>query len=142
MEVDVGTRNDNSDKDWSYISILSKSKHTSSHIAVLHVSIYQLDLWLYPSPAPRRGGGDTVLPLSVRPRYFSSHFSQQLLMAEIWYLVTSLPHIMGSGFGPIRFLFPVCRFCWFLYTFNIHLYMHIFLSNCWWQIWYLVTSFI
>jgi hypothetical protein len=29
------------------------------------------------------------------------------------------------------------RFCWFLYTFNIHLYMHIFrcifLSNYWWQ---------
>ena len=92
--------------------------------------------------SPKGRGGDTVLPLSVRPRYFSSHFSQQLLMAEIWYLVTSLPHIMGSGFGPIRFLFPVCRFCWFLYTFNIHLYMHIFLSNCWWQIWYLVTSFI
>ena len=97
---------------------------------------------IIPLPRSPKGGGDTVLPLSVRPRYFSSHFSQQLLMAEIWYLVTSLPHIMGSGFGPIRFLFPVCRFCWFLYTFNIHLYMHIFLSNCWWQIWYLVTSFI
>jgi hypothetical protein len=38
---------------------------------------------------------------------------------------------------PIRFLLPVCRFCGFLYTFNIHLYMHIFsrifLSNYWWQ---------
>jgi hypothetical protein len=47
------------------------------------------------------------------------------------------PHIVGSVFGPIRFLLPVCRFCWFLYTFNIHLYMHIFrrifLSNYWWQ---------
>ena len=44
---------------------------------------------------------------------------------------------MGSVFGPIRFLLPVCRFYWFLYTFNIHLYMHIFrrifLSNYWWQ---------
>ena len=44
---------------------------------------------------------------------------------------------MGSVFGPIRFLLPVCQFCWFLYTFNIHLYMHIFrrifLSNYWWQ---------
>ena len=29
------------------------------------------------------GGGYTVLPLSVFPRYFSSHFSPQLLMAEI-----------------------------------------------------------
>ena len=44
---------------------------------------------------------------------------------------------MGSVFGPVRFLLPVCRLCWFLYTFNIHLYMHIcrciFLSNYWWQ---------
>jgi hypothetical protein len=44
---------------------------------------------------------------------------------------------VGSVFGPIRFLLPVCQFCWFLYTFNIHLYMHIFrhifLSNYWWQ---------
>jgi hypothetical protein len=31
---------------------------------------------------------------------------------------------VGSVFGPIRFLLPVCRFCWFLYTFNIRLYMH------------------
>jgi hypothetical protein len=39
------------------------------------------------------------------------HFSQQLLMAEIWYLVTSfiyVPHMVGSVFGPIRFLLPVC----------------------------------
>jgi hypothetical protein len=39
--------------------------------------------------------------------HFSSHFSQQLLMAEIWYLVTSfiyVPHIVGSVFEPIRFL--------------------------------------
>ena len=44
-------------------------------------------------PAPRRGRGvycfTSVRP-SVRPRYFSSHFSQSLLMAEIWYLVTSV----------------------------------------------------
>jgi hypothetical protein len=42
-----------------------------------------------------------------------------------------------SVINTIRFLLPVCRFCWFLYTFNIHLYMHnfrrIFLSNYWWQ---------
>jgi hypothetical protein len=44
--------------------------------------------------------------------HFSSHFSQQLWMTRIWYLVTSfifVPHIVGSVFGPIRFLFPVCR---------------------------------
>jgi hypothetical protein len=44
---------------------------------------------------------------------------------------------VGRVFGPIRFLLPVCRLCLFLYTFNIHLYMHIFrcifLSNYWWQ---------
>jgi hypothetical protein len=44
---------------------------------------------------------------------------------------------VGSVFRPIRFLLPVCWFCWFLYIFNIHLYMHIFrcifLSNYWWQ---------
>jgi hypothetical protein len=61
-------------------------------------------------------------------------------MAKIWYLATSfikVPHIMGSVVGPIRFLLPACRFRRFLYTFNIHLYMHIFrrifLSNYWWQ---------
>jgi hypothetical protein len=44
-----------------------------------------------------------------------------------------IPHIVGNGFEPIRFLLPVCRFCWFLDTFNIHMYMHTFLSNYWWQ---------
>jgi hypothetical protein len=42
-----------------------------------------------------------------------AHFSQQLLMTWIWYLVTSfilVPHIVGSVFGPIRFLLPVGRF--------------------------------
>ena len=40
--------------------------------------------------------------LNIYP-HFSSHFSQQLLMAEIWYLVTSfiqVPHIVGSVFDP------------------------------------------
>jgi hypothetical protein len=44
---------------------------------------------------------------------------------------------VGSVFGPFRFLLPVCRICWCLYTFNIHLYMHIFrrifLRNNWWR---------
>ena len=77
--------------------------------------------------------------------HFSSHFSQQLLMAEIWYLVTSfilVPHIVWSVFGPFRFLLPVCRLCWFLYTLNIcaHFSWHYMLifrrisqSNYWWQ---------
>jgi hypothetical protein len=44
-------------------------------------------------------------------------------MTQIWYLITSfisVPHIVGSVFGPIRFLLPVCRLCWFLYTLNIY----------------------
>jgi hypothetical protein len=55
-------------------------------------------------PLPEGGGGilfylcPSVLP-SVRPRYFSSHFSQY--------------HIVGSVFGPVRFLLPVCRLSWF-----------------------------
>ena len=40
------------------------------------------------TPAPPEGGGGAVncftsVHPSIRPRYFSSHFSQQLLMAEI-----------------------------------------------------------
>jgi hypothetical protein len=38
------------------------------------------------------------------------------LIAEIWYLVTSfiqVPHIVGSVFGPVWFLLPVCRLSWF-----------------------------
>ena len=52
---------------------------------------YRTNFYIYDSviiPSLHRRGY-TVLPLSVLPsipRYFSSHFSQQLLMAEIWYL--------------------------------------------------------
>ena len=52
-------------------------------------------------------------------------------MAEIWYLVTSfiyVCHILGSVFGPVRFLLPVCRLCWFLYTLNICSYFVAFFS--------------
>jgi hypothetical protein len=42
---------------------------------------------------------------------------------------------VGSVFGPVRFLLPVCRLSWFLYTFNIYMHIsrRIFLSNYWWQ---------
>ena len=29
-------------------------------------------------------------------------------------------HIVGSAFGPVRFLLPVCRLSWFLYTLNVY----------------------
>ena len=47
-----------------------------------------LDLIIPPLP---EGGGGILFYLcpSVLRKYFSSHFSQQLLMAEIWYLVPS-----------------------------------------------------
>ena len=55
------------------------------------------------------------------------HFSQQLSMAEIWYLVTSfisIPHIVGGVFGPIGF-----------YTHWTYMLIsrRIFLIKYWWQ---------
>ena len=94
-------------------------------------------------PLPEGGGGYTVLPLSVLPpvqdifrRIFLSNCWWQ--KSDIWSQASYRYTILWVAFfGPIRFLLPVCRFCWFLYTFNIHLYMHIFrrifLSNYWWQ---------
>jgi hypothetical protein len=78
---------------------------------------------------------------------YTTHFSQKLLMAEIWYLVTSfiqIPHIRRIVFGPIRFLLPVCRLCWFYYTLNIyaHFSSHFSQQLLMAEIWYLVTSFI
>jgi hypothetical protein len=76
-----------------------------------------------------------------------AHFSQQLLIAEILYLVSSfiyVPHIVASVFGPIRFLLPVCRLSWFLYTLNIyaHFSLHFSQQLLMAEIWYLVSSFI
>jgi hypothetical protein len=31
-----------------------------------------------------------------------------------------VPHIVGSVFGSVRFLLPVCRLSWFLYTLNMY----------------------
>jgi hypothetical protein len=50
--------------------------------------------------------------------------------------------IVGSIFGPIRFLLPVCRLCWFLYTLNIyaHFSSHFSKQLLMTGIWYLVTG--
>ena len=65
-----------------------------------------------------------------------AHFSQQLLMTQIWYLVTSfilVPHIVGSVFGPIKFLLPVCRLCYFYTHWTYMLIFRCsFLSKYWW----------
>ena len=82
------------------------------------------DFLSYYTPTPPEGVYCfTSVHPSVRRRYFSSHFSQQLLMAEILYLVTTfiqVYHIVGSVFGTVRFLLPVYRLSWFLYTLNIY----------------------
>jgi hypothetical protein len=75
-----------------------------------------------------------IIPLRIDPTtyaHFSSHFSKQLLMTGIWYLVTSfiyVPHIVGSVFGPVRFLLPVCRLSGFLYIEHICTFFVTFFS--------------
>ena len=55
--------------------------------AGINANVSKNILFLYLRSPEGEGGGYTVLPLSIcpsiRPRYFSSHFSQQLSMAEI-----------------------------------------------------------
>ena len=98
----------------------------------VEVSGWCWDQWLVPSSViipPLSEGGEDIL------FYLNNNWWQK---SDIWSQTSyRYPHIVESVFGPIRFLLPVCRFCWFLYTFNIHLYRHIFrrifLSNYWWQ---------
>ena len=102
-------------------------------------------LLLYPRSPKGEGGILFYLCLSVRPSFrpskifFVTFFSvtvdgRNLVFGHNHHI--GIPY-RGKRFGPVRFLLPVCWFCWFLYTFNIHLYMHIFrsifLSNYWWQ---------
>ena len=96
--------------------LVSNSLFGIFKFVLVRTTLYMLII----TPCNRRGY--TVLPVSVRSRYFPSHFFQQLLMAEFWYLVTSfiwVCHIVGSVFGPVRFLHPVCRLNWLFYTLNI-----------------------
>ena len=76
-----------------------------------HLFFIDFSYFIFIPPLPGGGGGGvycfTSVRLSIRLRYFSSHFS----------------HIVGSVFGPIRFLLPVSWLCSFLYTLNI--YAHI-----------------
>jgi hypothetical protein len=86
---------------------------------------------LYPRSLKGEGGILFYLGSSVRPRYFSSHFSKQLLMAEIWYLVTTSYRyaILWEAFldpSDSYFLFAD-----FIDFYTHWTYMHIFLSNYW-----------
>ena len=69
--------------------------------------------------------------LIFRHIFLSNYWWQK---SDIWsYASYRYPISWEEFLNPIGFLLPVCRLCWFLYTFNIHLYMRIFLNNYWWQ---------
>jgi hypothetical protein len=101
-------------------------------------------------PLPEGGGGYTVLPLSVRPsvqdifrRIFLSNCWWQ--KSDIWSQSSYRYTILWVAFlDPSRFLLPVCRLSWFLYTLNIyaHFSSHFSQQLLMAEIWYLVTSFI
>ena len=59
------------------------------------------------TPAPRRGRGYTVLPLSVCPSFRPSFHPSVLPSVQDIFCRTFL----SNCFGPIRFLLPVCRLC-------------------------------
>jgi hypothetical protein len=83
--------------------------------------------------------GYTVLHLSVLPSVqdiFRGIFGPKLHIG--------MPYdIVGRVFGPVRFLLPVCRLSWFLYTLNIcaHFSSHFSQQLLMTQIWYLVKKF-
>ena len=77
---------------YNHIQNLEEKKlfqHFANIIKIRSTHLLPISDLLIP-PLPEGGGGILFyLCPSVLPKYFSSHFSQQLLMAEIWYLVTS-----------------------------------------------------
>ena len=65
--------------------------------------------------------------------------------SDIWSQVSYRYTILWVAFfGLVRFLLPVCRLSWFLYTLNIyaHFSSHFSQQLSMAEIWYLVTSFI
>ena len=84
------------------------------------------------TPAPRRGRGVYCLT-SVRSSVLPSvqDIFRHIFLSNYWWQKSDI-----WSQASYRYLIS-CRFCWFLYTFNIHLHMHIFhrilLSNYWWQ---------
>jgi hypothetical protein len=93
--------------------------------------------------------------------HFSSHFSQQLLMTEIWYLETGSRNPMGSKTLPTiwgtymklvtKYQISAINSCWekcdekCAYMFNViyaHISSHFSQQLLMTEIWYLVTIFI
>ena len=102
----------------------------------------------YYTPAPRRGRGYTVLPLSVRPsflpsvrpRYFSSHFlsNYRWQKSDIWSQASYRYAILWAAFldpSDSYFLFAdfVDFYTHWTYILYMPIFSHIFLSNYWWQ---------
>ena len=127
------------------------------------------DKFLYPR-SPKGGGGILFyLCLSVLPSkiFFVAFFSVTVGFYTHWSYMHIFRHIFLSNYwwqksdiwsqasyrypisweaflDPIRFLLPVCRLSWFLYTLNIyaHFLSHFSQQLLMAEIWYLVTSFI
>jgi hypothetical protein len=92
------------------------------------------------TPAPRRGSGYTVLPLSVLPsvqdifrRIFLSNCWWQ--KSDIWSQASYRYTILWEVFldpSDSYFLFADLVGFYTHWTY-MHIFRHIFLSNCWWQ---------
>jgi hypothetical protein len=84
----------------------------------------------YDTPALRQAGSRNLTGQKTLPMIWGTYM--KLVVTSFIYVCL----IVRSVFGPVRFLLPVCRLSWFLYTLNIyrmHIFRHIFLSNYWWQ---------
>jgi hypothetical protein len=76
------------------------------------------------TPAPPEGGILFFLCPSFRPSkiFFVAFFSATIDGRNLIFghqLHIGMPYV-GSVFGPVKFLLPVCRLNWFLYTLNIY----------------------
>jgi hypothetical protein len=76
---------------------------------------------------------------SALEKYFQTINWEKTRWTVFGHKLHIIPHIVGSIFGPIRFLLPVCRLCWFLYTLNIyaHFSSHFSQQLLMAEIWYL-----
>jgi len=79
--------------------------------------------YLYYLLYPRSIGGRILFYLCPSKIFFVAFFSatidgKNLIFGHKFNI--GICHIVGSVFGPVRFLLPVWRLGWFLYTLNIY----------------------
>jgi hypothetical protein len=113
-------------QDLPTLQFWSKSDYPSWSYCPFFINFF----FLIYTPSPRRGRGVYCFT-SVRPSVCPS-----VRPSKIFF------HIVGSVFGPVRFLLPVCRLSWFLYTLNIYVHFssHFSQQLLMTEIWYLVTT--